>query len=42
MCCLDCEDEYDIVYYTDYEVWARLYLCPECAGGGMTRIINLI
>jgi hypothetical protein len=42
MCCLECDGDYDIVYHTDYTVWAHPYLCPECAGDGrMPRVINL-
>lgn len=40
MCCIECENDYDIVYYTDATIWAHPYLCPDC-GGGMVKIINL-
>lgn len=40
MACTECEQDYDIAYYTEYTVWAHPYLCPNC-GGGMVKLINL-
>lgn len=40
MCCLECEEDFDVTYYTDGSIWAHPYLCPDC-GGGMVKLINL-